>query len=162
MRKLSTWKTGLIVTVDPGSCSGALAIYQPETKETDVLNMPPSKEEIFDAFKTFSDICALAGVPMHIVCENVGKYRPGNSGPAAVKFGRHCGHLDMAFIAIGHKPTMVAPAVWMRKDRPTLSKEKSIRKRTIKAEMAAKHPTLRVTLKNADALGILEYTLKYL
>ena len=50
--------------------------------------------------------------------------------------------------------TEVAPGVWMKK-LGTLPKDKAERKRAIREEMARRFPGLEVTLKTADALGIL-------
>ena len=53
----------------------------------------------------------------------------------------------------------VAPGVWMR----TLGKlpsEKGARKRAIRELMARRYPQLGVTLKTADALGILTWELE--
>lgn len=90
------------------------------------------------------------------VIEKVGTYMPGNSGPAAAKFARHCGALDAACYMAGLSVEAVAPGVWMR-GLGALPKDKSERKREIKELMARRFPHLRVTLKTADALGILTW-----
>ena len=92
-----------------------------------------------------------------IVIERVGTYMPGNSGPAAAKFARHCGHLEAIAYMLGtptDKP--VAPGVWMRA-MGALPKDKKERKHAIREAMQRAHPHLRVTLKTADALGILAW-----
>jgi len=90
------------------------------------------------------------------VVERVGGYMPGNSGPAAVKFARHCGHIDAALYCVGIATEQVAPQVWMRV-LGALPKDKAERKRAIKEAMRRRHPYLDVTLKTADALGMLAW-----
>jgi len=79
---------------------------------------------------------------------------PGNSATAAVKFARHCGHIEAILHCLGVPFRQVAPQVWM-KVCGALPKEKPDRKRAIREDMARRFPHLRVTLKTADALGIL-------
>lgn len=87
------------------------------------------------------------------VIENVGGYMPGNSATAAVKFARHCGHIEAACYCFGVAIEYVAPQTWM-KGIGTFSKDKIERKRQIKEAMARRYPHIKVTLKNADALGL--------
>lgn len=56
--------------------------------------------------------------------------------------------------ALGIPFTEVAPAVWMRK-LGALPKDKAERKRAIREEMQRRFTHLDVTLKTADALGML-------
>ena len=81
---------------------------------------------------------------------------PVNSVPAAVKFARHCGHIEAALYALGMPTEQVAPTVW-QKHLGALPKDKRERKRAIKEVMARRYPGLDVTLKTADALGILTW-----
>ena len=90
--------------------------------------------------------------------ERVGGYMPGNSGPAACKFARHCGHIEAACYAFGIPVVQVAPQTW-QKALGALPKEKPDRKRAIKEAMARRFPLLAVTLKTADALGLLCWAL---
>lgn len=90
------------------------------------------------------------------VVEKVGSYMPGNSGPAAATFARHCGHLDAILYMAGLPAEAVAPGVWM-KSLGELPREKADRKRAIRELMARRFPALTVTLKTADALGILTW-----
>lgn len=113
------------------------------------------------------------------VIEKVGGYMPGNSGPAAVKFARHCGHLDMALYATKISTIEVAPATWEhwligKPNYPKIPKEigakdkarilahrKTERKNKIKDTVQRRFPDLKVTLATADALGILLWALEY-
>ena len=93
------------------------------------------------------------------VVEKTGTYRPGNSGPAAAKFARHCGHLECALYMAGLSTSEVAPGVWMR-TLGSLPKDKGERKRAIREQIARRYPDLTVTLKTADALGILTWAIQ--
>ena len=88
------------------------------------------------------------------VIEKVGCYMPGNAGPAAATFARHCGHLEAILYVLGIPTTAVVPGVWQRA-LGAFPKDKSERKRANRELMARRFPTLTVTLKTADALGIL-------
>ena len=93
------------------------------------------------------------------VVERVGWWMPGDHPNSACKFARHCGHLEAALYALGVSRRPVAPVIWM-KSLGALPKVKADRKRAIREEMAARHPHLAVTLRTADALGILTWALE--
>jgi uncharacterized protein YbjT (DUF2867 family) len=84
---------------------------------------------------------------------------PGNSGPSAAKFARHCGHIEAALSALGIPTVFVLPAKW-QKAIGGFPADKAERKRAIKEAMARRYPHLAVTLKTADALGLLSYALQ--
>jgi len=115
------------------------------------------------------------------IVELVGGYMPGNSGPAAVTFARHCGHIDAVLYCAGI-PTLkpVSPQTWMKsmgtlpkaerapkgataevkaQYRKLAAKAKQERKNTIKERMQRLYPHLKVTLATADALGILTWAI---
>jgi len=75
---------------------------------------------------------------------------------AVTKFARHCGQIEAALYALGVSFEDVAPGVWMR-SMGKLPKDKGARKRAIRELMARRYPHLKVTLKTADALGILTW-----
>jgi hypothetical protein len=137
-----------IVCIDPGA-SGAIA-WRDGEGNVYATNMPPTYTEIADLLGQFR----LTLKNPRCVIEKVGAYMPGNSGPAAAKFARHCGHLEQACYCLGLPTTQVPPQKWMKK-LGALPKDKKDRKNKIKEMMAARYPHLSVTLKNADALGIL-------
>ena len=88
------------------------------------------------------------------VIEKVGFHRPGNSAVSTAKFARHCGHLEAALYSAGIPFEKVAPSTWM-KALGALPADKTARKNAIKEQVARRFPHLAVTLKTADALGIL-------
>jgi hypothetical protein len=70
------------------------------------------------------------------------------------------GHLDAILYALSipvvDNPT---PQQWMKSLGVPAKMEKKDRKNWIKEKMARRYPHLKVTLKTADALGILSYYL---
>jgi len=143
-----------ILAIDPGA-SGGFAIT--DGTETYCYPMPEGMTEQADAIRSL----LVGNQGMQCVMERVGTYVKGNSGPAAATFARHCGHLEAILYCLGIPTVQVAPQTWM-KSLGTLPKEKPERKKAIKEAMARKYPTLKVTLKTADALGLLEYAHKTL
>jgi len=135
-----------VIAIDPGE-DGAIVILR-ANGSVEACKMPDTPKEIFDILIKNS----LYGA--HCIIEKVGGYVPGNSSTAAVKFARHMGHLDMALIAACIPTEQVAPTVWQKR-LGALSKDKAERKRQIKDMMQRRYPDLKVTLINADALGIL-------
>jgi len=137
-----------LIAIDPGA-SGAIA-WRDQDGIIHTENMPDTYPEIADflgelllEFKDFS-----------CVMEKVGGFHPGNSGPASVKFSRHCGNLEAILYCLGISTTQTPPQTWMKK-LGAPPKDKAARKNKIKELMATRYPHLKVTLKNADALGIL-------
>lgn len=159
-------KKPFIAAIDPGA-AGAFAWYDADGI-THSEYMPDSIEKFCEII---SDIIVDAPHTVFYV-EQVGTYMPGNSAPAAVKFARHCGVIDGVLSAMGVKFIYVPPKKWMSSipltkhgplpktlignDRKNeIARRKTIRKREIKEHMDKIYPLIRVTLKNADALGIL-------
>ena len=137
-----------IIAIDPGM-NGAIA-WIDQDSIVHAENMPDTYTEIADFLRAI--YIKMKG--SECVVEKVGTYQPGNSGPAAVKFARHCGNIEGILYCLGISTTQIPPQTWMKK-LGALPKDKKDRKNKIKEMMASKYPHLKVTLKNADALGIL-------
>ena len=158
----------MIISIDPG-ISGAVAGN--DEGETHIFKMPETPRDLFIlilSMKTDDAFCWI---------EQVGSYMPNNSGPAAVKFARHCGHLDMALVASGIPYDYVLPTKWehwligkpnypkidknisKQARQQILSKRTQERKNKIKTKIQALYPNLKITLQNADAIGILHWAL---
>jgi len=137
-----------VLAIDPG-CDGGLA-WTTSDGTTHAERMPEGMTAQVDRIREIMiecpGICALL--------EKVGGYVPGNSGPAAATFARHVGNIEAALYALCIPTQAVAPTVWQRA-HGSLPKEKADRKRTIRETMARSFPHLNVTLKTADALGML-------
>ena len=136
------------LAIDPGA-SGGLA-WRDADGIVHADPMPDGMTAQVDYLRSLA-----AGLPgLSAIMEKVGTYVPGNHVGSACTFARHCGHLEAALYALGIPFTEVAPAVWMKK-LGTLPKDKPERKRAIRELMARQFPALDVTLKTADALGLL-------
>jgi hypothetical protein len=141
-----------MIAIDPGA-SGGLAWIELDD-QTHAEPMPDGMTAQADRLRALA--AELPGAV--VVMEKTGSYRPGNSGPAAATFARHCGHLEAILYTLGLPASVVAPGVW-QKSLGELPKEKPERKRAIRELMARRFPALAVTLKTADALGILSWAL---
>ena len=144
-----------IIAIDPGA-AGGLAWHDSDGI-AQTCPMPEGMTAQADMIRelVFTGIGPDAK-PVTVILEKVGTYMPGNSGPAACKFARHCGHLEAALYTLGASVIQVTPQKWM-KAVGTWPKDKQERKRAIKEEMARRYPHLTVTLKTADALGLLTW-----
>jgi hypothetical protein len=142
-----------IVTIDPGAAGGLAWMDADGIARCEP--MPDGMSAQADRLRALA--AELPGLVA--VMERTGSYMPGNSGPAAVTFARHCGHLEAILYALGLPTEQVAPGVW-QKALGTLPADKPERKRAIKEQMARRFPALPVTLKTADALGILTWAME--
>ncbi len=140
-----------IIAIDPGA-SGGLAWTDPDGS-SHAEPMPEGMTAQADRLRELA--ATLPGLVA--VLEMVGGYMPGNAGPATATFARHCGHLEAILYVLGIPTTAVTPGVWQRA-LGAFPKEKPERKRAIKELMARRFPAISVTLKTADALGILSWT----
>jgi hypothetical protein len=136
----------MYIAIDPGADGGIAWRYGPNTR---AIKMPPSLDTLKDFFEADD-------IPGEVVLENVGGYRPGNSGPAACKFAKHVGQLEGLLYGMDYRVIKVPPRTWM-KALGTWSKDKETRKREIKEAMQKKYPHIKVTLALSDALGILTW-----
>jgi hypothetical protein len=136
------------ISIDPGQ-SGGIA-WTDSDGITQCQPMPNGMTEQADFIRS------LASPGSKCVMEHVGYYRPGNSGVAAATFARHCGALEAMLYCMGIPAEQVTPQKWM-KHFGTLPKDKKERKHAIRELMARRYPHLTVTLKVADALGLLTF-----
>jgi hypothetical protein len=138
-----------ILAVDPG-LSGGLA-WMDMDGNVHAEGMPEGMTAVVDRIRELA-----AGSRFDCVVEKVGLWMPGDHPNAATKFARHCGNVEAALYACGISTVEVAPGTWM-KALGVLPKVKTARKRAIRELMARRYPHLAVTLKTADALGILTW-----
>ena len=147
--------TQRIIALDPGA-SGGIA-YRDADGIVRAERMPEGMTAQVDRLR---ELAVELGPGVEACVERVGTYRPGNSGPAAATFARHCGHLDAALYCLGiptaHNPT---PQRWM-KGLGTWPADKHERKLAIREWAARRYPHLRVTLATADALAMLAWAEK--
>ena len=141
-----------ILCIDPGA-SGGMAIFGLDGC-VEAVPMPEGMTAQIDAIRHI----AVTNPGLKAVIENVGFHRPGNSAVATATFARHVGHLEAALYACGIPTTTVTPSKWM-KALGTMPADKKDRKNAIKENMARRFPHLTVTLKTADALGMLAWAM---
>ena len=142
-----------ILCIDPGA-SGGLAIFD-TYNDVAAWSMPEGMTAQIDAIRAAS----AENPNLTAVIEKVGFHRPGNSAVSTAKFARHCGHLEAALYSVGVPFEEVAPGVWM-KALGALPADKTARKNAIKEQVARRFPHLAVTLKTADALGMLVWAMQ--
>lgn len=139
----------IIMTIDPG-INGGIAWIDSDGYER-CEKMPEGMTEQADFIRS---LAVQGGYITKAYMEKTGTYQPGNSGPGAVTFARHCGNLEMCLYMIGLPTEQIAPSVWM-KNLGKFSKEKAVRKKEIKDMVQRLCPHLKVTLAVSDALGML-------
>ena len=139
-----------MIAIDPGA-SGGIA-WRDRDGIVRAERMPEGMTAQVDRLREI----AAELPPDYAVMERVGGYMPGNSAPAAVKFARHCGHIEAALYCLGVPCTQVAPQTWQRVCG-ALPHDKGERKRAVKEWAARRFPHLAVTLATADALAILAH-----
>ncbi|MCQ2231431.1 MAG: hypothetical protein MJZ30_06240 [Paludibacteraceae bacterium] len=130
--------------------------------------MPDTPKGILELFREITDDVDENGdiLPREaFVCylEDVGHGRVGEGVGALCKFARHNGHLEMALIAEGIRTVHVLPQKWMKSlgiGKSSDCASKTEWKNKIKRRMEDLYPQFKVTLKNADALGILEFAIE--
>lgn len=139
----------ILIAIDPGQHGGIAWSFDDDI--VDAIQMPETMTGIYDQLQEIS----ASGTVRRVLIEKTGMYRPGNSGPSAVKFARHCGYLEMAVYALGLPCEQVAPSKWMKSFLGAVPKDKKERKHAIKEKVQRLYPYLPVTLLTADALGLL-------
>jgi hypothetical protein len=142
-----------ILTIDPGGSGGFALVCNDGTVEA--YPMPDGMTGQIDAIRHI----AATNPGLMAVIEKVGFHRPGNSAVSTAKFARHCGHLEAALYSVGVPFEEIAPTVWM-KTLGALPADKTARKNAIKETVARRFPHLAVTLKTADALGMLVWAMQ--
>lgn len=147
-----------VIGIDPG-INGGIAVLGINGEVENVSRMPETMQDIFDFLR---EVCALAQLEgIRVVCymEAVGFGMPGQSSKATATFARHCGHLEMALLALGIPTFTATPAKWMRHYQLGKSSDygKTEWKNRLKSKAQQLFPKEKVTLAVADALLIAEY-----
>lgn len=145
-----------IIAIDPGA-SGAIAWRNSKDLSKHVINMPDTPKGILEQLREIEDDNLLCDIVCYL--EDVGHGLPNQSSSATAKFARHNGHLEMALLAEGIKIVKVTPQKWEKVFSLGKSSEyeKAEWKRRLKNKAEELYPDKKITLKNADALLMLEY-----
>ena len=157
-----------IIAIDPGAAGG---IAFDRSGNVTAYKMPDTLTDIRDLMNSYIDPSNAV-----IYMERVGTYMPGNSGPSAATFAEHVGALKGIICCLSTPVIFPTPAAWMnhfigkqvykekkgdvsdeKAWKAVLSRRKQERKNKIKAKAQELYPNLEITLKTADALGILHY-----
>ena len=157
------------ICIDPGSCSGAIAVLY-DHQPMQVIKMPPTPKDILTFFKEILPSALIGENPLEQVIayvEDVGGTRIGNSAKSARTFAVHMGHLEMALLAAGIDCIKVTPTKWMSKVCPGRPKGSSsiqvkTRKLYIYRKMQERYASVKFPKYAADAVGIANYVEDYL
>lgn len=149
----------LIIAIDPGKNGGISWI---DTKgEVHAENMGDTPMDILEQIRRIKS--SAEGSDCVCYLENVGRGRADENVSALCSFARHCGNLEAFLLAEGIPIIQVLPQKWQKSleiGKSTDCASKTIWKNKIKAKVQERHPKLKITLKTADAIGILDYAIE--
>lgn len=144
----------IILGIDPGA-SGGLA-WRDTEGNFHSSPMPPTEDGVLDLLVSIH--------PNEVVMEKVGGFIAGQSLPssAAFNFGMGFGFLKGVIMTLCCRLRLVTPQQWQKTlhlgSRPK-EMSKADWKRKLQAEARRLYPSLKPTLKTADAVLILEFAL---
>ena len=147
----------IIIGIDPGA-SGGIAIIYPDQK-VHALGMPDDAD-LLDVISNTAQLATTEGARVVAYLELVGGYIAGNPAPgsAMFNFGSGWGYIRGLLAAYRIRTELVRPQQWQA-GIPGVkgAADKTARKRSLKEHAARLHPTVKVTLKTADALLLADY-----
>ena len=165
-----TTQNPMRIAIDPGK-SGAIAVMDWEQR-IHVEAMPDTPLDIYEFLRATKNLATAEQAQVYANVEQVGLYFPsGNKDldtkriPGILKLREHLGVLRGFLIALRIPFSEVPSRVWMKRTvtrLPSGGSPASVRERKnrIKAVMQELYPDIRVTLENADALGILTHMVR--
>jgi len=149
------------MAIDPGQ-SGGVAVRQ--SGNTDCHAMPPTQGDLLELISAIKTTADFEGHGVVCLLEEVngfaGKAQPGS---AMFKFGEHFGFTKGVVQALGIRLELVRPQVWQKTfglGTAARCASKTEWKNKLKAEAQRRFPHLKVTLKTADALLLLDYAMR--
>jgi hypothetical protein len=123
--------------------------------------MPATQGDLLDLVREIRTAAGAEGGEVVCVLEEVGGFAgKAQPGSAMFRFGEHFGFVKGVVQALGIRLVLVRPQVWQKGfglGTASSCGTKSEWKNKLKAEAQRRFPELRVTLRTADALLILEY-----
>ncbi len=132
-------------------------------EKTDCWPMPGTEGDVLERLREIKRMAGLEGDELVCVLEEVsgfaGKAQPGS---AMFRFGEQFGFVKGAVQALGIRLVMVRPQVWQKGfglGTASACASRGEWKNRLKAEAQRRFPQLKVTLKTADALLMLEWAL---
>lgn len=148
----------IIVGIDPG-LKGGIAVLDDIGNVLDVTKMPETPQDILMYINDQYVRAENEGCPIVCYMEQVGQGMPGQSSKATATFARHCGHLDMALLALGLPTNTITPNKWEKMYQ--LGKHGDYNKTEWKNKLKAKaqqlFPKVKMTLAICDALLLAEF-----
>ena len=146
-----------VIGIDPG-VNGGIAVLGMDGCVIFVRKMPETPQDILDCLRKFAGT-ELFGSEAVCYLEKVGTGMPGQSSKATATFARHCGHLEMALLALGIKTNDITPNKWEKSYQLGKSSDysKTEWKNKLKAKAQQLFPKEKVTLAVCDALLLAEY-----
>lgn len=148
-----------LICIDPGQSGGLAVKYDGQPVQT--FPMPPTEGDLLCLLRQLSADPASTLAVVEEVSGFVGKAQPGSS---AFKFGRGFGFALGCIQALGVRLELVRPAKWQKPlglGTASTCASKVEWKNKLKARAQQLFPGIRVTLKTADALLILDYALRF-
>lgn len=149
-----------IVAIDPGA-SGGIAFQHGDGKAA-CMPMPETEGDILDILRTIKNESAFEETEPVAFVEEVGGYTAGNPAPgsAMFNFGRGFGFILGVLQSHKYRVELVRPQKWQQPlgiGKASGCAKKTEWKGKLKEKAQQLYPHLKVTLKTADALLILEH-----
>ncbi len=151
-----------IIAIDPGASGGIAVGYPGAANPSSIaIPMPDTPADLVLCIKDDLESANIEGWEFVAYVEDVGGHvgKP-QPGSAMFKFGRGCGVIEGALLALGIRTIYVRPQKWQKHfslGTASACASKTDWKNKLKGEAARRFPHLKVTLKTADALLILDY-----
>lgn len=148
----------VVVGIDPGE-KGGIAVLDDVGNVVDVTKMPGTPQDIFMYLNSVYEKAETEGCPIVCYMEQVGHGMPGQSSKATATFARHCGHLDMALLALGIPTNTITPNKWEKSYQLGKNSDysKTEWKNRLKAKAQQMFPKVKMTLAICDALLLAEF-----
>lgn len=157
-----------IIGIDPGK-SGGIAMLDQDGKVVSVEKMPETPQDLLSRLLKLTesgfDMINGKRADFVVYIEKVGGI-PGQGASSAFSFGKGCGHLEMALLALKLPTNDVTPQKWQKlysvghsSITTSTAAEKKEHKLKLKAKCQSLFPSLGKKITNAtcDALLIAEY-----
>ena len=156
-----------IIGIDPGK-NGGIAMLDEGGKVVNCIKMPDTPLELYEHLVGLVSHAAMSCTQMsepmvYVYIEKVGGI-PGQGASSAFSFGRGCGHLEMALLALKLRTNYVTPQKWQKMYQVGTSSitkstaaEKKEHKLKLKEKAQLLFPDKKVTNATCDALLIAEY-----
>lgn len=156
-----------IIGIDPGK-SGGIVMLDEDGEVVSCVKMPETPRDLYEHLVGLVSHAASCGSQMsepmvYVYIEKVGGI-PGQGASSAFSFGRGCGHLEMALLALKLRTNYVTPQKWQKMYQvgsssitKSTAAEKKEHKLKLKTKAQSLFPEQKVTNATCDALLIAEY-----